>query len=170
MAEIYGNTTTTPINPNLFSGGSGGGIIDQTYNPESENAQSGVAVTEALKTIKLESVYSFVPTVFEQHNGLYDYTNFYLVNNIAENVHTSDDDVRTVVTVLTNGTNTPIYCEPSEVENISVGDTLFIQTDELNYKEGSAIFVIKKSSDVVTVDFLKEFVSSSIGEALEGDY
>ena len=46
MAEIYGNTTATPINPDLFGGGET--TVDQTYNPESENAQSGIAVAQAL--------------------------------------------------------------------------------------------------------------------------
>lgn len=47
MAKIYGNTTTTPIDPKKF-GGSGGSItVEQKYNPESENAQSGIAVAEA---------------------------------------------------------------------------------------------------------------------------
>ena len=32
-------------------GGSGGGVVDQTYNPESANAQSGKAVAEATKEI-----------------------------------------------------------------------------------------------------------------------
>ena len=49
MSEIFGDTTTTPLNPDAFSGGgSGGGIVDQTYNPESANAQSGFAVAEAI--------------------------------------------------------------------------------------------------------------------------
>lgn len=43
MAEIFGNPTTTPLNPNAFSS-----EVDQTYNPESENAQSGKAVAEAV--------------------------------------------------------------------------------------------------------------------------
>ena len=47
MAEIFGNTLATPINPNAFSGG-GSVVVDQTYNPESENAQSGKAVDEAI--------------------------------------------------------------------------------------------------------------------------
>lgn len=37
MAEIYGSTTTTPIK------------VDKTYNPNSENAQSGKAVSEAIQ-------------------------------------------------------------------------------------------------------------------------
>ena len=53
MAEIFGNTTTTPLNPNAFSGGGNSQniVIDQTYNPESENAQSGKAVAEAIANI-----------------------------------------------------------------------------------------------------------------------
>ena len=47
MAKIYGNTTTTPIKPDLFGGEAI--TVDQTYNPESANAQSGVAVAEATK-------------------------------------------------------------------------------------------------------------------------
>ena len=43
MAKIYGNTLTTPLNPNTST--------DQTYNPESENAQSGKAVAEAVKNV-----------------------------------------------------------------------------------------------------------------------
>lgn len=49
MAKIYGSTTTTPIKPDLFDGS--GGVVDQTYNPSSENAQSGKAVAEAIKNI-----------------------------------------------------------------------------------------------------------------------
>ena len=49
---IFGGTTTTPLNPNMFSGGGSGGAVDQTYNPESENAQSG----KALKPILNEKV------------------------------------------------------------------------------------------------------------------
>lgn len=48
MNEIFGNTTTTPINPNAFSGGGGSVTVDQTYNPDSENAQSGKAVAQAI--------------------------------------------------------------------------------------------------------------------------
>ena len=48
MAKIYGGTTTTPINPNAFAGG-GNTKVDQTYNPESENAQSGKAVAAAIE-------------------------------------------------------------------------------------------------------------------------
>ena len=53
MAEIFGTTTTTPMNPDIFSGGGNGQgiIVDQTYNPESANAQSGKAVAEAIKNI-----------------------------------------------------------------------------------------------------------------------
>ena len=51
MAEIYGNTTTTPINPDAFADG-GSGIIDLTYNPQSENAQSGKAVAGVLGNIE----------------------------------------------------------------------------------------------------------------------
>lgn len=47
MNEIFGSVTTTPINPNKFSGG-GSTTVDQTYKPESENAQSGKAVAEAI--------------------------------------------------------------------------------------------------------------------------
>lgn len=44
MADILGSITTTPISFNAINEN----ITDQTYNPESKNAQSGVAVTEAL--------------------------------------------------------------------------------------------------------------------------
>lgn len=40
---IYGGTTTTPA---PFA------ITDQTYNPESENAQSGKAVAQAIGNIE----------------------------------------------------------------------------------------------------------------------
>jgi hypothetical protein len=43
MAEIYGNTTVTPIKPDLFTT-----TVDQNYKPNSENAQSGKAVAEAI--------------------------------------------------------------------------------------------------------------------------
>jgi hypothetical protein len=45
MAEIYGSTTTTPIKPDLFTT-----TVDQTYKPNSENAQSGIAVAEAIES------------------------------------------------------------------------------------------------------------------------
>lgn len=48
MTEIFGNTLATPINPNAFSGG-GNGTVDKTYNPQSENAQSGKAVAEGIE-------------------------------------------------------------------------------------------------------------------------
>ena len=51
MAEIYGNPTVTPINPDAFSGG-GSFEVDLEYNPKSENAQSGKAVDEAIKQTK----------------------------------------------------------------------------------------------------------------------
>lgn len=49
MSEIFGNTTTTPINPEAFPGSGDSIVIDQTYKPESSNAQSGTAIAEALK-------------------------------------------------------------------------------------------------------------------------
>ena len=48
MAEIFGSTTTTPLNPDAFSGGGGDIIIDQVYDSTSENAQSGIAVAQAI--------------------------------------------------------------------------------------------------------------------------
>lgn len=58
MAEIFGNTTTTPINPEAFSGGGQGVVVEQTYNSESENAQSGKAVAEAVNGHKVVIFYS----------------------------------------------------------------------------------------------------------------
>lgn len=49
MSEKFGAITTTPINPNAFSGGGSNTEVDQAYNPESENAQSGKAVAEAIE-------------------------------------------------------------------------------------------------------------------------
>ena len=43
MAEIFGNTTATPIKPDLFRN-----KVDNTFDPTSDNAQSGKAVAEAL--------------------------------------------------------------------------------------------------------------------------
>lgn len=40
-----------------FEGGSGGGLVDQTYDPTSKNAQSGVAVAEAIELLKNELSY-----------------------------------------------------------------------------------------------------------------
>lgn len=47
MSEIFGSVTTTPINPNAFSG-----VVDPTYTPTSKNAQSGLAVAEAVSHAK----------------------------------------------------------------------------------------------------------------------
>ena len=44
MAEIFGNTTATPIKPDLFRN-----KVDNTFNPESHNPQSGKAVAEAVE-------------------------------------------------------------------------------------------------------------------------
>ena len=43
MAEIFGNTTATPIKPDLFRN-----EVDNTFDSKSENAQSGKAVAEAI--------------------------------------------------------------------------------------------------------------------------
>ena len=47
MAKIYGNTIATPINPDNFSGG-GSITIDQTFSPNSQNAQSGIAISKEI--------------------------------------------------------------------------------------------------------------------------
>ena len=62
MAEIFGNTTTTPLDPTAFSGG-GNIDVDQTYNPESENAQSGKAVAEAIANIEISGGGSIDPEI-----------------------------------------------------------------------------------------------------------
>ena len=46
MSEIMGGVTATPIAFDAIKES----ITDQTYNPESKNAQSGKAVAEALAT------------------------------------------------------------------------------------------------------------------------
>lgn len=43
----------------MVTGGVNESFVDQTYNPESENAQSGKAIAEALANIKVPSVYSY---------------------------------------------------------------------------------------------------------------
>lgn len=48
--EIIGGVTGTPIAPGAMRER----IVDQTYEPESENAQSGKAVAEALKTVNVD--------------------------------------------------------------------------------------------------------------------
>lgn len=52
MAEIFGNTTTTPINPNAFAGGEGGQgvVVNQTYDGTSENAVSNKAIDDHIKS------------------------------------------------------------------------------------------------------------------------
>ena len=45
MDKIFGGVTTTPISFNAINKN----ITDQSYNPESENAQSGKAVAEAIR-------------------------------------------------------------------------------------------------------------------------
>lgn len=44
MAEIFGNTTTTPLNPEAFAGGGQSVEVNQTYDRNSENAVSNQAV------------------------------------------------------------------------------------------------------------------------------
>lgn len=68
MSEIFGSTTTTPLNPDAFSGG-GSMTVDQTYNPESENAQSGKAVAQAVKLKKV--VFSDNATLVLEDNTTY---------------------------------------------------------------------------------------------------
>ena len=51
MSERFGNLTTTPIKPDVF-GGTGGNItVDQTYDPLSQNAQSGKAIAGIIGNI-----------------------------------------------------------------------------------------------------------------------
>ena len=59
MDKIYGNTTTTPMNPDAFS------KVDQVFDGSSENAQSGKAVAEAVasRLPKLTTVGAPVPSV-----------------------------------------------------------------------------------------------------------
>ena len=59
-------------------GGGSGGVVDQTYNPESENAQSGIAVNEALyikKEIPAETIECVVfKENYEPADGVYKIT------------------------------------------------------------------------------------------------
>ena len=41
MPEIYGNTTTTPLNPNAFPGGGGDVDLSNYYTKEEINTQIG---------------------------------------------------------------------------------------------------------------------------------
>ena len=72
MAEIYGNPTVTPINPDAFSGG-GSFKVDSEYNPESENPQSGKALAPVLNNR---------PALYRQ--GVTYYPNQWVVANIVE--------------------------------------------------------------------------------------
>lgn len=45
---IYGVTVGTPLNPKKISGGASA-TVDQTYDPTSKNAQSGIAIAAALE-------------------------------------------------------------------------------------------------------------------------
>ena len=49
--------TDTSEYGNLIRNISGGGIVDKEYNPESENAQSGIAVAEAVATVDTKIKY-----------------------------------------------------------------------------------------------------------------
>jgi hypothetical protein len=62
MAKIYGNTTTTPIRPDLLGGGNV--TVDQTYTPNSLNAQSGIAVAQALSgKLDKQKNYELIATI-----------------------------------------------------------------------------------------------------------
>lgn len=61
MAKIYGDTITTPIKPGTTSGGGTYIDVDQTYKPNSQNAQSGKAVAEAInKTLAQNFIVQFI--------------------------------------------------------------------------------------------------------------
>lgn len=45
MTEIFGNTTATPIKPDLFRN-----KVDNTFDPTSKNPQSGKAVAQAINS------------------------------------------------------------------------------------------------------------------------
>lgn len=64
MAYINGKEIA--FSPKLVQGGSGG-IVDQTYNPKSENAQSGKAVAEAIRGISTDDCFKKPETISEDY-------------------------------------------------------------------------------------------------------
>ena len=56
---------------NIEAGGGGGGIVDQTYKPESENAQSGIAVNEAIKKNETKTNNTFSNALKGKASGQY---------------------------------------------------------------------------------------------------
>ena len=96
---IYGGTTTTPIP-----------FADQTYNPESENAQSGKAVAEALAT-KVDNLYTY---------------------EIIDSEYDSNADTKTV-TITGAVEKCAVYVIPSFIEGYpvtAIGASAFTEDDK----------------------------------------
>lgn len=152
------------------SGGSGG-IVDQTYNPESANAQSGVALAPIFQK-KLE---------IWQPNTEYKVGDVVVwrlvmgsqsVSNILVCIqnHTSGDDMFDTVTAVDYWDFNPIIALNSSFATCDDNGNYIIDTYATK-KE-----LEDKLSEVPTYEYIgntyatKEELRSAIGEALEGDY
>ena len=94
-------------------------VTDQTYDPNSPNAQSGKAVNEALSVfveIPIEDVWGFIPyntdIIYDaSHNGVYEITDIY-----------EDVSLYLTTTIGSITIHRPLYTLP----NLTVGSKIYI--------------------------------------------
>ena len=84
MPEIFGNTTTTPIKPDLLGGGES--KADQNYNPKSENAQSGKAIHTLIGDLPTDGPEGEVENLVDYINQLWKYCFEYTDSMIRQSV------------------------------------------------------------------------------------
>jgi hypothetical protein len=147
MSEIFGSVTTTPINPNKFSGsgGSSGGniTVDQTYKPESENPQSGTAVAEA---VGHKANLEITPVIPLPHTPDTDTLSKVNRNTVYTVVSIVESDAVTYITIE-DGLHEPIQLPLStSLQNLSVDDKVILNWDEQHYQITS-FDIVKDVSD-----------------------
>ena len=82
MAEIFGNTTTTPLNPEAFAGGGQGIEVNQIYDRTSKNAVSNQAVDKYLHGE--DGYFEMLNSRYFSHNEGMEY--FYTKTEVDEKV------------------------------------------------------------------------------------
>ena len=145
--EIFGAPTTTPLNP---KGKALADLVDQTYNPESENAQSGTAVAEAIKgkisLIQPKTYYNQGDIVFL--NVLDDTQYCYSAFAICKSGHFTPENVECL--------------QGDELEKWEVYPILSFSSRTSKYDS--------ELNDITETYITKLELDRAIGQALEGDY
>lgn len=167
-----------------------GVATDQTYNPESENAQSGIAVAEALATIdsKIKYVESLDKSnkldLFSMESGtyvLYGYFTPYpngtttLTFSKLQLVSISAGSVSTCVQVFYPPYNAIQYLNIWADETLETGYDYERKDAKLYYMEDTRNKATVIDETVTDEQYpsalaVKTYIDTAIGTALEGDY